>query len=170
VGLEKFTRFFLDTEYESTFQANGTVATELQWDASLQTGCVSDAHLRGGAAGKRLTHAAEPEIGKELSRSRWEVSEEGESDKTVLKVHVVFAQIRVIPEEGFVIQDRVQPGRTLFLRKAGGEIGEVDLERYFSGTISYDFIQEAENDLRIFRMMTHTPDIGSYKVGIGCLP
>ena len=39
MGLEKFTRFFLDTEYESTFQANGTVATELQWDASLDAGC-----------------------------------------------------------------------------------------------------------------------------------
>ena len=64
------------------------------------------------------------------------MSEEGEPHKTVLQVHVVFAQIRVIPEEGFVIQDRVQPGRTLFLRKAGGEIGKVDLERYFSGTIS----------------------------------
>jgi hypothetical protein len=76
----------------------------------------------------------------------------------------------VIPEEGFVIQERVQPGRTLFLRKAGGEIGKVDLKRYFSGAISYDFAEEAENDLRIFRMMTDAPDICSYKVGIGRLP
>ena len=45
MGLEKFTRVFLEPEYESAFQANGPVATELQWDASLHTGCVLDTHL-----------------------------------------------------------------------------------------------------------------------------
>jgi hypothetical protein len=56
------------------------------------------------------------------------VGEEGEPKKTVLELEALFAQIGVIPKERFVVQEDVQPGRTLLLRKGGGKIGEIYLE------------------------------------------